>query len=247
MSVNADASTTVAEMTVRGRWSSQLGRGLADGLRLCLASPLTSIIIDLFGLDDVHGDSQRFWLAAARAAQDRPVPVRLSLCLPSNTMLGFRLRRVDGHRAFVFASLPEARATIAGHHAHLDRVQARLAPRPAAVPAARALVARACRIWQLPDFSDDAKLIISELAANAVRHARTEFVVTAGRDGATLHLAVRDGVFRYPRLGEPASPQRPAPDDEGGRGLLLVDAVAAAWGAMPARGGKVVWATLTAG
>ena len=57
-----------------------------------------------------------------------------------------------------------------------------------------------------------------------------------------LHVAVQDGAAGQPRLhrsvpaGPTASPR--------GRGLLLVNAMAAAWGAMPARGGKVVWATL---
>jgi anti-sigma regulatory factor (Ser/Thr protein kinase) len=88
---------------------------------------------------------------------------------------------------------------------------------------------------------------MSELAGNAVEHARTEFVVTVSRDGAALHLAVRDGAAQYPRLIEPAPLDQRAQMSDRGRGLLLVHAVAAAWGAMPARGGKVVWATVAAG
>ena len=246
VTVTADASTAVAEMTVHGRWSPDLGNQVAGGLRLCLASPPTSIIVDLHNLDDLHGVSRRFWLAAGRAAQSRPAPARLALCLPSKTMLAFRLRHLDGHQRFVFATMPEARAAMAGRHSHPHRVQARLAPLPASVPAARDLVAQACQAWRLPHARGDALMIMSELAANAVEHARTDFVVTASSDRAALHLAVRDGATQYPRLSEPAPSERPAPVDERGRGLHLVDAVAAAWGAMPARGGKVIWATVDA-
>jgi hypothetical protein len=242
VSVNADASSTVAEMTVHGRWSPTLGALVAADLQLCLAGPAMSIIVDLHDLDDVHGVSRRFWLAAGRAAQDRSTPARISLCLPTEAMLAFRLRRLEGHQRFLFAAMPEARAAVADRHALLHQAQARLAPRPASVPMARELVAQACEDWKLPEVCDDASLIISELAGNAVQHAGTEIVVTASKDDTAVHLAVRDGASEYPRLSEPGRPRT----DERGRGLILVHAIAAAWGAIPAHGGKVVWATVGA-
>ncbi|MDI6104141.1 ATP-binding protein [Actinoplanes sp. NEAU-A12] len=86
---------------------------------------------------------------------------------------------------------------------------------------------------------------MSELATNAVEHARTDAMATVAGDGTRLHLAVRDGDTRYPRLTAPVSVRDGIPLDEQGRGLRLVHAVAAAWGAIPARGGKVVWATVS--
>ncbi|MEU4623257.1 ATP-binding protein [Actinoplanes sp. NPDC023801] len=124
------------------------------------------------------------------------------------------------------------------------RLQVRLGPNPLAVAAARSLVARACDRWQLPHLRHDAALVVSELASNAVLHAGTDLVVTVVRTGPGLLLAVRDGDTRYPRLHEPPGEDSAAALQEQGRGLLLVHAVVPAWGAMPARGGKVVWATV---
>ncbi|MEV4277018.1 ATP-binding protein [Actinoplanes xinjiangensis] len=125
-----------------------------------------------------------------------------------------------------------------------QQLQARLGPRLESVPAARNLVTRACHTWRLPQLQADARLVVSELTANAVQHADTDLVVTVRRSGHLLHMAVRDGDTRYPRLNGPAGNGVPVAMEERGWGLQMVHAVAAAWGAMPARGGKVVWATL---
>jgi hypothetical protein len=233
--VTADASTAVVEMAVHGPWSGHLGREVTAGLGLCLAGPSVSIIIDLHDVRDPHGVSQPYWAAAWRAA----APVRLVLCLPTMTTLDTRLRHMRGPRPALFATMPEARMATAGRLPRADRLQARLAPSPASVRAARDLVTQACHTWHLPQVHD-AWLVMSELAGNAVEHAQTDFVVTVSRDGTRLHLAVRDGATRFPYLSAPAS------RSERGRGLLLVHATATAWGAMPTRGGKVVWATVPA-
>ncbi|MEV4402856.1 ATP-binding protein [Actinoplanes sp. NPDC049598] len=102
---------------------------------------------------------------------------------------------------------------------------------------------RACHTWDLPHLVDDAVLTVSELATNAVEHARTDFVVTVSRQARRLHVAVQDGVPHFPHLRRPDPPGPAA--NPGGRGLMMVDRIAAAWGAMPTRVGKVVWATLT--
>jgi hypothetical protein len=53
-----------------------------------------------------------------------------------------------------------------------------------------------------------------------------------------LHRAVLDGCPLPPRMITAASDAAP------GRGLLIVEGVAAAWGLLDTAGGKVVWATL---
>jgi anti-sigma regulatory factor (Ser/Thr protein kinase) len=83
------------------------------------------------------------------------------------------------------------------------------------------------------------ELVVSELAANAVLHARTPFEVSIAL-GSRVRVEVRD-----------ASPQPPvmqpfAIDAPSGRGLRLVDACADDWGCQVLADGKVVWAELLA-
>ncbi|PKV87174.1 ATP-binding protein [Streptomyces sp. TLI_146] len=101
--------------------------------------------------------------------------------------------------------------------------------------------------WGVPhdsEGSDTAALIVAELAANAVLHGRVP-----GRDfelrlvlGTVLRIEVTD--TRADRL-----PHRPEPvgEDEGGRGLLLVEALARAWGVDGRTPGKTVWAEVDLG
>ncbi len=234
--VTADAGTAVVEMSVHGPWSDHLGERVTSRLRLCLAGPSTAVVVDLHGLGDPDGLSMPFWVATWQDA----APVRVALCLPASSSLDQRLRHAAA-RPLTYPTMPEARMAIAGLAADTRRMQAQLQPHPSSVRAARTLVARACQAWQLPQ-EESARLVVSELAANAVEHARTDFVVTASTDGSRLHLAVRDQATHYPQIGEPpAGPPAPATR---GRGLRLVHATTEGWGAMPARGGKVVWATV---
>jgi anti-sigma regulatory factor (Ser/Thr protein kinase) len=83
----------------------------------------------------------------------------------------------------------------------------------------------------------DATLVVSELAANAVRHARSSFSVIIGANGTVLRVAVEDTgtSASADALGMIARPMR---------GLGLIEAVSARWGIEPSAGGKLVWAEL---
>jgi anti-sigma regulatory factor (Ser/Thr protein kinase) len=245
VTVTTDASTNVVELTVHGRWSPELGNQVTATLRLCLAGPASAVIIDLHDVGDMHGVSVPFWIAAARTARLGPTPIQLALCLPMPTMLAFRLRQSDSCPLSLFATISEARRAIAERLSHGLQVQAQLPPQPVSVPTARNLVIEACRAWRLPHFHSDASLVVSELTANAVQHAGTDLVVTVRRSGRLLHMAVRDSDTRYPQLNGPSGSGKPVALDERGWGLQMVHAVTVAWGVMPTRGGKVVWATLS--
>ena len=93
--------------------------------------------------------------------------------------------------------------------------------------------------WGHAALVDDAAVIATELATNAVLHARSDFTVTVPRrpDG-TIRVAVRDDSVVPPR------PRHPARYDRSGRGLPLVEAIAAGWGTDLFADGKVVWAQL---
>ncbi|MET9398740.1 ATP-binding protein [Kitasatospora sp. NPDC002965] len=116
-------------------------------------------------------------------------------------------------------------------------------PDPAAVPAARRHVADTARAWDLP-LSDDAladvELCAGELIANAVEHAGGRCTLTVRWSSALLRIEVAD---TCPTLRRPAPAPEPDQDATDGRGLLLVEALAAAWGWEPAGTGKVVWFT----
>jgi len=111
-------------------------------------------------------------------------------------------------------------------------------PVPTSVPAARHLM-QELSPWLSPDTMQDAQVIVSELASNAVVHAHTPFEVCV-RLQPTFRLDVCDSSPAMPKLREPRS------DECGGRGLLIVDACAQRWGADLVDGGKIVWADLGA-
>jgi anti-anti-sigma regulatory factor len=114
-----------------------------------------------------------------------------------------------------------------------------LAPVPASAAAARVLLGEACSAWNLDHLRETARLVASELAANAIRHADTDFDVTVSFTGRYLRIAVHDGSVARPRLTE-------TPHAESGRGLQIVRAVSTHWGTVRVRGGKIVWALLRA-
>jgi hypothetical protein len=86
--------------------------------------------------------------------------------------------------------------------------------------------------------ASDAAIVIAELAANAVVHARSAFTVTVSRTRDAVRIAVRDKV----PLG--AGEQLVTAT---GHGLDVVARIAARWAVEPVPDGKVVWVELTDG
>ena len=78
----------------------------------------------------------------------------------------------------------------------------------------------------------------SELVTNALLHGRPPVELRLRRDRRHLTLEVHDSAPTLP----PARP--PSPDDEHGRGLLLVSLIAQRWGTRPTPDGKAVWCVL---
>ncbi|MHA5053605.1 ATP-binding protein [Streptomyces sp. SD15] len=130
----------------------------------------------------------------------------------------------------------------------LRRNSFRLPRHPASVGLARRRVRDHLSDWgHSPDDPAvaDVVLLVSELATNAVRHGMLldrefEVAVTALADGSCF-IEVSDEDFAEPRL-------RPVTEgEETGRGLLLVDNIAVAWGVWSrGRYGKTVWALVSA-
>jgi anti-sigma regulatory factor (Ser/Thr protein kinase) len=106
---------------------------------------------------------------------------------------------------------------------------------------ARRLIADLLTAWERQQQTEIARLLVSEVVTNAARHALSgrplDILVTADAD--RLRVTVGDDSPRWPVM-------RPArPDDESGRGMHLVQALASQWGvlgaARPPGGGKRVW------
>jgi Serine phosphatase RsbU, regulator of sigma subunit len=106
---------------------------------------------------------------------------------------------------------------------------------PSAVPEARRLVRGTLAEWGLAAFADTSELIVSELLTNAMSHAKAPIEVRLLR-GRSLVCEVTDGSFAPPLARVPGL------DDDGGRGMQLVNWLAYRWGTRQTATGTVVWA-----
>ena len=114
---------------------------------------------------------------------------------------------------------------------------------PLSVGGARGFVTDVLTEHELAVLVDDVRLVVSELATNALVHARTSFTVKLRTGlGQAVVLEVRDGS----RSG-PASVAT-TPLATTGRGIAIVDALSQAWGVDEYKGGgKSVWAVFPVG
>ncbi|MGW5659105.1 ATP-binding protein [Streptomyces sp. NPDC003758] len=122
------------------------------------------------------------------------------------------------------------------------RFRFELAAHPASVARARQLTRARLIDWAVcEDTCDTAALVVSELVTNAIVHTAGEHVVCELHDEDDLvRIGVRDEGCAP---GEPR-PALQRPEEEHGRGLLLVAALCRAWGAQEAGPGLLVWAEL---
>lgn len=107
-------------------------------------------------------------------------------------------------------------------------------PDPAQVSRARRFVAASLEAWELD--AADAALLVSELATNAVLHARSAFRVTLIPLGPRLRVEVSDDNSRLPAFALVPT------DANSGRGLMLIQTLAGAWGIEShVEVGKTIW------
>jgi anti-sigma regulatory factor (Ser/Thr protein kinase) len=127
-----------------------------------------------------------------------------------------------------------------------------IAALPTATPCARLHARTIAYEWGLGEFADTIELVVSELVTNAVKASadhdgRPHCTPDTGlacvhlrlsTDGTAALVEVWDESFNVPAQTHATL------DDESGRGLILVDALAERWGwdAPPSGRGKVVWA-----
>jgi anti-sigma regulatory factor (Ser/Thr protein kinase) len=119
----------------------------------------------------------------------------------------------------------------------MKSVELRLPAAPTAPAEARAVVEAIGS--DLPEaVLVDAKLLLSELVSNAIKHA--------SRDRQAVIVRIRRNHFVRVEVLDPGPMFKPDPRPPGtgagsGRGLFVVDRVANAWGVEPDEAGKKVW------
>jgi anti-sigma regulatory factor (Ser/Thr protein kinase) len=89
-----------------------------------------------------------------------------------------------------------------------------------------------------PPLRDDARILLSELLSNSIRHAdlgpQERVRVRAEWTGTRLRVDVWDRPAT-PAPSQPAGAIRPDPGSESGWGLYLVECLASRWGSAPGR------------
>jgi anti-anti-sigma regulatory factor len=227
----------IAVVRMSGALTPQTAAVARSAVLESLVEEPTSVIVDLAGL--TAADDVALQVFPGTAAQAAGWPgAAVILCAPSAPVADALERSSVGGELPVHDAFRDALAVAAADPVP-QRAQERLEPTVHAPRAARELVAEACHDWGLADSAIAAEVIASELVTNAVRHAGTSIDLRVTLRDHQLRVSVRDGVGE--RL---ARMQTPAESDDHGRGLLIVDAVANAWGNVPVGEGKVVWASL---
>jgi hypothetical protein len=156
---------------------------------------------------------------------------------------------------------------LTGHNGNAMTTAPALAPRPAELPSvtgcplspspdaasrARSFTRHALFSWGLGELADDAEIVVTELLANAVRHAcpghregsadTSALALWLLRDTDGFMCAVTDPSDSAPALRQPGL------SGETGRGLHVVHALSDHWGWSPLSDrGKAVWAILFRG
>ena len=119
--------------------------------------------------------------------------------------------------------------------------QLTLPPEAASVSAARRFVVSSLDSLGASAAREDAEMLVSEIATNAVLHARTPFTIEVSRDGQTVRVCVLDLSAALPRSRTYGA------ESTTGRGMRLIASLAADWGVeQQGKGRKTVWFELPA-
>ena len=115
-------------------------------------------------------------------------------------------------------------------------------PFPVVVGCVRQEVGELLDRWGVSDLAaQEAGIVVGELLANVVVHARTTFRLEVQREGSMLRVAVEDSCLGAPPVNQSSGLTGP------GLGLRLVNSLALRWGWNEYATGKTVWAVLLLG
>ena len=111
---------------------------------------------------------------------------------------------------------------------------------PISASEARAFVSHHLVDYRLLDLVESVRLVVSELATNALVHGQTPFVVTLSSEDDSVRLTVQDDSDWIASRG-PGQVLLGS-----GRGLRIVDMLSRDWGVVIAPGSTTVWALFDA-
>ncbi|HEY6798918.1 MAG TPA: SpoIIE family protein phosphatase [Kineosporiaceae bacterium] len=185
----------------------------------------------------VHPSMAAF-AARARALARLPLDDLVDALVPTDPMV--RGGRRDDAALLAVRALPaDPTDAVAPGEGPAHRV---FRPAAESTPAARRFVRDILAGWGLAALEHSATLAVSELVTNTVLHTASAVHVTLRRSaGGGLWIGVYDDSDRRVRYRPPVG------DDITGRGLLIIDTLADAWGVTPTSegSGKTVWLELT--
>ncbi|MEU3980521.1 ATP-binding SpoIIE family protein phosphatase [Streptomyces sp. NPDC026672] len=140
--------------------------------------------------------------------------------------LALRLMRYDGARA-------GGRRDVARLPIQRDDLKA--------VASARGCLRELLTRWDAEAILDDLQLILSEVVTNALIHAHSDVEVRMRRHAGGVRLEVQDKSSQPPVPTVILTDESMNAEAESGRGLVIVDALATAWGSSPVGRGKTTW------
>jgi anti-anti-sigma regulatory factor/anti-sigma regulatory factor (Ser/Thr protein kinase) len=242
MKVDVVVADGLAVVRAQGALSLSTAPVLRGAVLKCLADRPRAILVDARALTAVDDAALTVFAAVASHAAAWPsVPV-LVCAAPADLTAALRRLGIDRYLTLC-AGVGQGRV-LARAHGLPRQVRDRLPAVPDSVTVARDLARDACRRWGHPEAADTCAVLVTELVGNAVRHgtvAPTDPIrVVLTCQPRYLHVAVQDTSARPPRCTGPDGEGEP-----GGRGLLIVDALATRWGYTPLPVGKVTWASLS--
>lgn len=233
-----DRESGVTTVRLAGELTLAAAALVHDAIGKAAAECPAAVLVDLQALERIDPALLSIFATASRLAQGRWGV--LVLLYGASTEIR---RELGVFRSFVSVHSDRWQAVTAVRHFVPQWRWQRLMPVPASAAVARGLLGEACLWWNLRHVREDARLIVSELATNAILHARTDFDVTASHTGRYLRIAVQDGSPVMPRaVDRPPNGRRLA--GEPGWGLRLVAGASTHWGTVAVADGKIVWAVI---
>jgi anti-anti-sigma regulatory factor/anti-sigma regulatory factor (Ser/Thr protein kinase) len=222
-------------LALSGELTEPAGPAARTAILQCWGESPAALVLDLSELQVADDVALLVLPAALREARQWP-PVPVLVCVPDPALAG-RLPELPDR----YPTREQALAAAAATGGPVDWISLTVPSTLQAPARAREVLNQTCQDWGLVDVASAAEIVVSELSANAVVHARTAMELVIRRAPAALHVVVRDW--------DPTPPNpRPLPASglpvESGNGLQLVAAFATSWGTMPTVDGKAVWASL---